>query len=276
MGTTFIEEIREGDNVKSFDFETNSVVTSKVKKTFIHYNKNYIIINGIIKTTIEHRFYSNNEWVHAGNLSIGDKILQIDGSELIVGTIESNDELETVYNFHVERTHNYFAEGCLVHNVKTGGDAGIVTFVQSGIGAESALRVGIGNSGSPTYPLTVYGSTSSVSIWAQADIAAYSDIRVKTDIETITEPLNKVLKMRGVTFIRTDSSSDKRRMGVIAQEIESYVPEVVTTRDDPDHKKHGHKSVSYGNLTALLIEAIKEQQEQIEELKEEIKEIKDA
>jgi putative lipoic acid-binding regulatory protein len=139
----------------------------------------------------------------------------------------------------------------------------------------SGGRVGIGDL-TPDYPLDVDGEVSDISIWASDDIAAYSDIRVKTDIETITEPLNKVLKMRGVTFIRTDSSSDKRRMGVIAQEVEPYVPEVVTTRDDPDHKKHGHKSVSYGNLTALLIEAIKEQQEQIEELKQQVKEIKDG
>jgi len=59
-------------------------------------------------------------------------------------------------------------------------------------------------------------------------------------------------------------------MGVIAQELEPYLPEIVST----DNK--GFKSVKYGNLTALLIQAVKEQQEQIEVLKEEIKEIKDG
>ena len=48
---------------------------------------------------------------------------------------------------------------------------------------------------------------------------------VKTDIETITKPLSKVLKMRGVTFRRIDSDLDKRQMGVIAQEIEKVLPD---------------------------------------------------
>ena len=82
--------------------------------------------------------------------------------------------------------------------------------------------------------------------------------------------------MRGVTFRRIDSDLDKRQMGVIAQEVEPYVPEVVSTVEDESSDKYGHKSVSYGNLTALLIEAIKEQQKQIEELKQQVKEIKDA
>ena len=59
-------------------------------------------------------------------------------------------------------------------------------------------------------------------------------------------------------------------MGVVAQELEPYLPEIISTDEE------GFKSAKYGNLTALLIQAVKEQQEQIEELKEEIKEIKDA
>jgi len=137
-------------------------------------------------------------------------------------------------------------------------------------------KIGIGDT-TPDYPLDVMGQASNISIYAQYDVAAYSDIRVKADIETITEPLSKVLKMRGVTFRRTDEgASDKRLMGVIAQEIEDIVPEVVSTNEIEDSDRFGHKSVSYGNMTALLIEAIKEQQEQIDELKQEVKEIKDA
>jgi hypothetical protein len=277
MGTTFIEEIREGDNVKSFDFETNSVVTSKVKKTFIHYNKNYIIINGIIKTTIEHRFYSNNEWVHAGNLSIGDKILQIDGSKLIVETIESNDELETVYNFHVERTQNYFAEGCLVHNAKgnvDGADGEVrissKVHIEGGAGVTGSLQVS-GSSIENSYPLEVagYHASNDISIYAEKDVAAYSDIRKKTDINTITGSLDIINNIRGITF-RDKVGNGNRRMGVIAQELEPYLPEIVSTDGS------GFKSVKYANLTALLIQAVKEQQEQIEDLKQQVKEIKDA
>ena len=131
---------------------------------------------------------------------------------------------------------------------------------------------------SPSYPLEVSEHVSNISIYAEYDVAAYSDIRVKTDIETITEPLDKVLKLRGVTFRRTDdNASDRVMMGLIAQETEPIVPEVVVTNENPkSDKRYGHKSISYGNLTGLLIEAVKEQQEQIEELKQQVKEIKDG
>lgn len=144
-------------------------------------------------------------------------------------------------------------------------------------GEEDEGFIGIRES-SPSYPLEVSQHTSNISIYAEYDVAAYSDIRVKTDIETITEPLDKVLKLRGVTFRRTDTNADDRvMMGLIAQETEPIVPEVVVTNENPkSDKRYGHKSISYGNLAGLLIEAIKEQQGQIEELKTEIEEMKNG
>ena len=144
-------------------------------------------------------------------------------------------------------------------------------------GEEDEGFVGIRES-SPSYPLEVSQHTSNISIYAEYDVAAYSDIRVKTDIETITEPLDKVLKLRGVTYRRTDTNADDRvMMGLIAQETEPIVPEVVVTNENPkSDKRYGHKSISYGNLAGLLIEAIKEQQGQIEELKTEIEELKNG
>ena len=123
-------------------------------------------------------------------------------------------------------------------------------------------------------PLIVGGyNSSNVSIYAERDVAAYSDVRQKTDIETIKGSLNTLDSIRGVTFTGIDhhgSGSGPRRMGVIAQELEPYLPEIVSTDGD------GYKSVKYGNLTALLIQAVKEQQEQIEELQQQVKEIKDG
>jgi hypothetical protein len=125
----------------------------------------------------------------------------------------------------------------------------------------------IGNS----YPLEVagYNASNDISIYAEKDVAAYSDIRKKTDINTITGSLDIINNIRGITF-RDKVGNGNRRMGVIAQELEPYLPEIVSTDGS------GFKSVKYANLTALLIQAVKEQQEQIEELKEEVKEIQDA
>ena len=127
-------------------------------------------------------------------------------------------------------------------------------------------RVGI-NKATPAYTLDVNGSVSNISIYASHDVAAYSDARVKTDIQTIPNALDKVNKLRGVTFKRTDEgSTDKRMMGVIAQEVLDIVPEVVNQRESD-----GHYSVSYGNMVGVLIEAVKELKAEVEELKKQIK-----
>jgi hypothetical protein len=111
-----IEDIQVGDMVQSYDVESTSIVKSKVTETFVHNDKQYMVINGVIKTTSIHPFYCNEEWVEAGNLSVGDKILHVDGLEHTIETIEKSDIPSTVYNFEVGGTHNYFAEGYLVHN----------------------------------------------------------------------------------------------------------------------------------------------------------------
>ena len=99
---------------------------------------------------------------------------------------------------------------------------------------------------------------------AAADVTAYSDVRVKKNINTIEKALDKVLQLRGVSYQRTDMESDKIHIGVIAQEVEKILPEVVSENDK------GHLNVAYGNIVSVLIEAIKEQQAQIEELKAKI------
>ena len=112
-----IEQIKMGDIVKTFNIETNKVETSTVTKTFIHPDViDELIINKKIKTTSNHPFYINKKWVEAGDLNIGDDLLHLDGSKHKITNIELNTNKQTVYNFEVQGTHNYFAEGYLVHN----------------------------------------------------------------------------------------------------------------------------------------------------------------
>ena len=103
----------------------------------------------------------------------------------------------------------------------------------------------------------------STTIWAQNDIVAYSDARVKDNIEVVENAVEKIQAIRGVTFTRTDANDkdrNKRHAGVIAQEVLKVLPEVVSGTEEDMY------SVAYGNMAALFIEAIKEQQKQIEEL----------
>lgn len=129
-----------------------------------------------------------------------------------------------------------------------------------------------------------------------------SDISLKSNIEPIGNALEKVMQLRGVVydmnFPKTKETTvnfeavfndaqvitpgitretlkqimeerNRKRMGVIAQEVEKIVPEVVRTRED------GLKAVSYAELTGLLIEALKEQQSEIDELKMQVEGLKE-
>jgi hypothetical protein len=91
-------------------------------------------------------------------------------------------------------------------------------------------------------------------------VTANSDEKLKDNIKTIENALEKTLNLRGVEFDRIETGD--HQIGVIAQEVEKIIPEVVYENEN------GIKSVAYGNLVGLLIEAIKEQQSEINNLKE--------
>jgi len=95
------------------------------------------------------------------------------------------------------------------------------------------------------------------------DVTAFSDRRLKTDIKNIKNALPKVMQMQGVYYKRNDVEDAREQVGVIAQDMEAIVPEVVLTADDEMQTK----SVDYGKLCAVLIESIKELKAEIDELK---------
>lgn len=91
---------------------------------------------------------------------------------------------------------------------------------------------------------------------ADGSISSTSDARLKTDIRTIEGALDKVSNMRGVYFNKDGRAS----VGVIAQEMQSILPEVVDTNEE-------FLTVAYGNIVGVLIEAIKELKKEIETLR---------
>ena len=103
------------------------------------------------------------------------------------------------------------------------------------------------------------------------DVVAYasSDERLKDNIELISNPIEKVQSLKGVTWNWNDNADELQQslpnVGVIAQDVEKVLPELVTDRDN------GYKGVDYAKLTGLLIEAIKDQQKQIDDLKSKLK-----
>ena len=104
-----------------------------------------------------------------------------------------------------------------------------------------------------------------------ANITAYSDIRLKEQIITIPNALEKVTKLRGVEYTRT--STQEREIGVIAQEVKEIVPELVsiTNENAPGTDTEGGwpdiHVMKYQNTVGLLIEAIKELKAEVDELR---------
>ena len=160
-------------------------------------------------------------------------------------------------------SNNGGASGCFIglntaNNIFLGAGS-----LGSNVGIQNSLLVGqnatIGSTGFNGY-LTVGsvpvatpspGDIVATNNVSGKDIIASSDRRTKNSIETIDSALDRVLRMRGVFFER-NAEPGERRVGVIAQEVEEILPEVVHTDAD------GMKSVSYGSMIGLLIEAIKE------------------
>ncbi len=142
------------------------------------------------------------------------------------------------------------------------------------ISVSSSGNVGLGTS-TPSQKLDVIGTihasnlnggATSLSTDASGNIIRTpSDANLKCQIASIDNPLEKIMKLHGITynFIDTDRFGTARQMGFLAQDLEKVIPEVVSSGGE-------YKSVNYQEITALLAEAMKEQQKIIDQLMERI------
>ena len=131
--------------------------------------------------------------------------------------------------------------------------------LKTAVGDKDFILKGVDDSSEIT-ALTVDMSAAGAATFNN-DVTAFSDVILKDNIDTIDNALDRVKGMRGVFFDRKDNKQ-QRQTGVIAQEVEPFLPEVV--RETKDEKKI--KSVAYGNMVGVLIEAIKQLDAKIEEL----------
>ena len=132
----------------------------------------------------------------------------------------------------------------------------------AGVVGPTVSNVGSSTSGGGT---TSGGTTSGNRTSTSQAISQFSDIRLKKNINDIPYGLGEVLQLRGVEFDWKEKRDGKHDIGVIAQEIEKIIPEVVQESKDLNSDTM-YKSVDYGKLTAVLIKSIQELTERIEEL----------
>ena len=130
-------------------------------------------------------------------------------------------------------------------------------FTIQGLISDADMLFVVNDSGSVITALTIDASEAGAATFNN-NVTAFSDARLKDNIETLEDGLAKVEQLRGVTYTR----DGKENIGVIAQEVEKILPEIVLTADD----EMGTKSVDYSRITAVLIEAVKELSAKVKEL----------
>lgn len=141
------------------------------------------------------------------------------------------------------------------------------------------------SNGNSTKKVTVYGGLSVSGYSALAGGGYFSDQKLKENVAPLANSLEKILQLEGVTYTwkqdvfheegdqkinLTEGLPKGNQIGFIAQEVEAVVPEIV------HETSSGYKALEYHTLTALLVEAMKDQQAQIEELKAEITNLENA
>jgi len=174
-----------------------------------------------------------------------------------------------VDNITIDGTEIDLSSGSLLidvaNNITLDADGGTIEFSDAGTGfanftnTSGNLIIKSGTTTAATFSganVTFAGTLASGAITSSGDVTAFSDMRLKSDIRTIDNALNRVCDLRGVFFTKDNEAGT----GVIAQEVENILPEVVHSGV--------YKSVAYGNMVGVLIEAIKELRSQVKSLQE--------
>jgi hypothetical protein len=105
-------------------------------------------------------------------------------------------------------------------------------------------------------------------LYTYGNVASLSDSNIKTNIVPISEPLEKVSRLTGYTYDRTDQVDSRRECGLLAQDVQKVLPELVRMSED------NLLTISYGNMAGLFVEALKLLQTQVRDLQAEVAELR--
>ena len=222
-------------------------------------------VTGTFKST-------NTLTVDAGGLTVTAGGATITGNSKVTGTLTATNTLTVdAGGLTVTAGNSSFKAGVTIDETLTVKKNILATGNSNTISADYALLVangGIRNNTTRTEILFAttllfgdqadsYKTKMTLSgtgdLTCTGNVTAYSDARLKTKLLPITNALNKLNKMNGYTYLRSDRQDNVRQVGLLAQEVQQVLPEAVSTDTDT-----GLLSLQYGNVSALIVEAIKE------------------
>ena len=198
-------------------------------------------------------------------------ILQTSGYSIVFGDSSGADDDRARFgsSFDMEiyhdGGHSHIINDTGNLNIKNNADSHAINLLHGNdymLQANADGSVDLYHSGNKKLETSSTGVSITGALVASGDVTAFSDAKLKTEISTINDALSTVGKLRGVSYKWL--KDNKPSIGVIAQEVEEIIPEVVHTNqlDGEDVK-----SVDYGKLVGVLIEAIKELKAEVDELK---------
>ena len=200
---------------------------------------------------------------------------QIETSNLLNTKLTAVNNLTDVPNIATARTNlNVHSKEEVISLIQTGGSETVVAIEGGGTGSGNTegARENLGvyskvevdnNYLKKTENGAIEGELSVLSLYSYGDITAFSDNRIKDNVENIENALSKVNKINGVTYTRNDlENKNNRHVGLIAQEVLTVCPEAVRKIND----ERGTLTVNYQGLIGLLVEAIKELDKKVKAL----------
>jgi hypothetical protein len=223
-------------------------------------NDNKLKVGGWSMGNFAYEILNSNNWsTYIPNQASNDGRYVLKAGDTMTGNLKLPTYNESVTDNNHAVTKKYVDDGVsaattAANTAKTTADNAATAAATANTNANTrVLKAG----DTMTGDLTVQGK-----ITASGEVTAYSDKRLKKNISDITNALNDISKLKGVSFERV--SDNKKSIGVIAQDILEVIPEVVT------EDKDGYLSVSYGNIVALLIEGIKELSNKVDNLEKQL------
>jgi autotransporter adhesin len=204
-------------------------------------------------------------------------LVHIDGNFLVGGENITPGATAHVEGSMLLKKNSYSGAGQLLLEETAAADGARITFRNTNVSGKFWDVFGLTNASDPaTASFNIYyqGSGNAFVIYGTGNaslkgvLTQQSDVRFKKNIQPIRDALKKLSAINGYHYHWKDSAQDSRlQTGVLAQEIEQWMPELVITNEK------GEKSVNYSGLIPYLLEGLKTQQQQIEALKQEIKQL---